>query len=136
MKKLILPFVFLVIIILLSIISCGPYVKKPVVSHVLAVTAEGDTILVAIDQIRPNILIIDYPIYSNYNPYYMGQYNYRFRYPYNGGYSHVSSNNTYRVPPPAPKKRGTTSNENSGKSISRIDYDKAANRGAAGKPRK
>ena len=77
--------------LLTTMFSCGPYVKKPVASHVLAVTLEGDTILVAIDRIRPNQYINYYPIYSRpyYQPYYGNQYNYQFRYPDNRG---VSSN--------------------------------------------
>jgi|TARA_R110002126_G_scaffold31934_3_gene102089 hypothetical protein len=77
--------------LLITMFSCGPYVKKPVASHVLAVTLEGDTILVAIDRIRPNQYINYYPIYSRpyYQPYYGNQYNYQFRYPDNRG---VSSN--------------------------------------------
>ena len=73
--------------LLITMFSCGPYVKKPVASHVLAVTLEGDTILVAIDRIRPNQYINYYPIYSRpyYQPYYGNQY--RFRYPDNRGTS-------------------------------------------------
>jgi hypothetical protein len=70
--------------------SCGTYTKQPVASHVLAVTLEGDTILVAIDRIRPNQYINFYPVYggsyyqSYYNPYYSNQY--MFRYPDNRGF--------------------------------------------------
>ena len=94
MKKLISPFIVIVIIILLSIISCGTYIKQPVASHIVAVTMEGDTILVAIDKIRPNQYINFYPVYSRpyyqpyYNPYYGNQY--RFRYPDNRGISYSS----------------------------------------------
>ena len=132
-----LPFVVLIIIMLLFTYSCGTYVKQPVASHVVAVTMEGDTILVAIDKIRPNMYMNVYPIYSSYNPYYNNQYygynNYRFRYPDNRGTS-TSNSKDYRVP--APTTGGTTYDSNSTKTISRIDYDKAADRGAAGKPRK
>ena len=138
MRKLILPFIVLIIIILLSTISCGPYIKKPAISHVLAVTTEGDTILVAIDKIRPNMYYSYYPVYSSYRPnYYNNQYygynNYKFRYPDNRG---VSNNKNYRTPPPKEVGGTTYSNNHSNKTISRIDYDKAADRGAAGKPRK
>ena len=138
MKKLMLPFVVLIIIMLLFTYSCGTYVKQPVASHVVAVTMEGDTILVAIDKIRPNMYYSYYPVYSSYRPnYYNNQYygynNYRFRYPDNRGTS-TGNSKDYRVP--APTKGGTTYDSNSTKTISRIDYDKAADRGAAGKPRK
>jgi hypothetical protein len=77
-------------LLLLTILSCGNYTKQPVASHVLAVTLEGDTILVAIDRIRPNQYINFYPVYggsyyqSYYNPYYSNQY--MFRYPDNRGF--------------------------------------------------
>ena len=89
MKKLISPFIVIVIIILLSIVSCGTYTKQPVASHIVAVTITGDTILVAIDKIRPNMYRSYYPIYSNYNyyrpNYYYGQQEYQFRYSDNRG---------------------------------------------------
>ena len=77
--------------------SCGTYTKQPVASHVLAVTLEGDTILVAIDRIRPNQYINFYPVYggsyyqSYYNPYYSNQY--MFRYPDNRGFKGSGGNN-------------------------------------------
>ena len=133
MKKLISPFIVIIIIILLSIISCGTYIKQPVASHVVAVTMEGDTILVAIDKIRPNQYINFYPVYSRpdyqpyYNPYYGNQY--MFRYPDNRGVSSsvgVRSSNEIKIPPP--KGGGTTYSPGSGKSISRIDYAKPIKR--------
>ena len=98
MRKLMLPFIVLIIIILFSIYSCGPYVKQPVASHVVAVTIEGDTILVAIDKIRPNMYYSYYPIYSSYRPnYYNNQYygynNYKFRYSDNRGSRGSTGNN-------------------------------------------
>ena len=84
--------------LLITIFSCGTYVKQPVASHVVAVTMEGDTILVAIDKIRPNQYINYYPIYSRpyyqpyYNPYYGNQY--RFRYSDNRGFSSSNSGNS------------------------------------------
>ena len=73
-----------------TVASCGTYVKQPVASHIVAVTITGDTILVAIDKIRPNMYRSYYPIYSRpyyqpyYNPYY-GQQEYQFRYSDNRG---------------------------------------------------
>ena len=57
----------------------------------MAVTITGDTILVAIDKIRPNMYHSYYPIYSSYNYYrpYYGQ-EYQFRYPDNRGISYSS----------------------------------------------
>jgi len=80
----------LFVMVTLAAVSCGNYTKQPVASHVLAVTLEGDTILVAIDRIRPNQYINFYPVYggsyyqSYYNPYYSNQY--MFRYPDNRGF--------------------------------------------------
>jgi len=76
------------IAVIAIVASCGPYVKKPVASHIVAVTTEGDTILVAIDKIRPNMYRSYYPVYSTYNyyrPYYYGQQQYQFRYSDNRG---------------------------------------------------
>ena len=84
------------IVLIATVVSCGTYVKKPVASHIVAVTITGDTILVAIDKIRPNMYRSYYPVYSNYNyyrPYYHGQQEYRFRYPDNRGSSGGSGNN-------------------------------------------
>jgi hypothetical protein len=70
------------------VVSCGTYTKQPVASHIVAVTTAGDTILVAIDKIRPNMYRSYYPVYSSYNyyrPYYYGQQEYQFRYSDNRG---------------------------------------------------
>ncbi len=85
----------LFVVVTLAVASCGPYVKKPIASHIVAVTTEGDTILVAIDKIRPNMYRSYYPIYSNYNYYrpYYGQQEYRFRYPDNRGFRTSNENN-------------------------------------------
>ena len=84
------------VVVTLAVASCGPYVKKPVASHIVAVTTEGETILVAIDKIRPNMYRSYYPIYSTYNyyrPHYYGQQEYQFRYPDNRGSSGSSGSN-------------------------------------------
>ena len=87
--------IVLFVVVTLAVASCGPYVKKPIASHIVAVTTEGDTILVAIDKIRPNMYRSYYPIYSTYNYYrpYYGQQEYRFRYPDNRGSSGSSGGN-------------------------------------------
>jgi hypothetical protein len=131
MKKLISPFIVIVIIILLSIISCGTYIKQPVASHIVAVTMEGDTILVAIDKIRPNQYNSYYYNRTYYQPYYNPYYGsqYRFRYPDNRGVSSsvgVRSSNEIKIPPP--KGGGITYSPGSDKSISRIDYAKPIKR--------
>jgi hypothetical protein len=105
----------------LAVASCGPYVKKPVASHIVAVTITGDTILVAIDKIRPNMYRSYYPIYSNYNYYrpYYGQQEYRFRYPDNRGFrtSNENNNNNNNNVKPRPIVES--------KDISRLDVNAA-----------
>ena len=54
-----------VLILLFFIISCGTYTPKPTIKHVLAVTSEGDTLLLPIDKIRPNIYRSIYPLYGS-----------------------------------------------------------------------
>ena len=75
------------------LLGCGNYVKPKIASHIVAVTLEGDTILVPIDRIRPNMYHSYYPVYSNYNYYrpYYGQNNYQFRYSDNRGFSSGNS---------------------------------------------
>jgi len=76
------------IAVAVTVISCGTYTKQPVASHIVAVTMEGDTILIAIDKIRPNMYHSYYPVYSSYNyyrPYYYNQPEYQFRYSDNRG---------------------------------------------------
>ena len=108
-------------LLLLTILSCGNYTKQPVASHVLAVTLEGDTILVAIDRIRPNQYINFYPVYggsyyqSYYNPYYSNQY--MFRYPDNRGFKGSGGKNNNNNTKP---KSSVES-----KDISRLDVNAA-----------
>ena len=111
----------LFVVVTLAVASCGPYVKKPVASHIVAVTTEGDTILVAIDKIRPNMYRSYYPIYSTYNYYrpYYGQQEYRFRYPDNRGFrtSNENNNNNNNNVKPRPIVES--------KDISRLDVNAA-----------
>ena len=66
-----------ILIILLLIVSCGTYTPKPTIKHVLAVTSEGDTLLLPIDRIRPNIYRSIYPIYGrNWDSYYYNRWQY------------------------------------------------------------
>ena len=111
----------LFVVVTLAVASCGPYVKKPVASHIVAVTITGDTILVAIDKIRPNMYRSYYPVYSNYNYYrpYYGQQEYRFRYPDNRGFrtSNENNNNNNNNVKPRPIVES--------KDISRLDVNAA-----------
>ena len=111
----------LFVVVTLAVASCGPYVKKPIASHIVAVTITGDTILVAIDKIRPNMYRSYYPIYSTYNYYrpYYGQQEYRFRYPDNRGFrtSNENNNNNNNNVKPRPIVES--------KDISRLDVNAA-----------
>ena len=111
----------LFVVVTLAVASCGPYVKKPVASHIVAVTTEGDTILVAIDKIRPNMYRSYYPIYSTYNYYrpYYGRQEYQFRYPDNRGFrtSNENNNNNNNNVKPRPIVES--------KDISRLDVNAA-----------
>jgi len=111
------------IALIATVASCGTYVKQPVASHIVAVTTAGDTILVAIDKIRPNMYRSYYPVYSSYNyyrPHYYGQQEYQFRYSDNRGSKNSGggkskNNNNNNKPRPVVES----------KDISRIDVNAA-----------
>ena len=99
-----------VLIILLFIVSCGNYTPKPTIKHVLAVTSEGDTLLIPINRIRPNIYQSIYPVYGrNYNSYYYNGWQYNTNVYYN--------NRTYK-----PNNDIKTKHER--KDISRVEVNK------------
>ena len=66
------------IAVVASVISCGTYNTKPKIqiTHVLAVTEQGDTLRLPINMIKPNVYynVISYP-----NRYYGGWYNNYYR---------------------------------------------------------
>lgn len=99
-----------ILIILLFIVSCGNYTPKPTIKHVLAVTSEGDTLLIPINRIRPNIYQSIYPVYGrNYDSYYYNGWQYN---------TNVYSNNrTYK-----PNNDVKTKNES--KDISRVEVNR------------
>lgn len=103
-----------VLIILLFIVSCGTYTPKPTIKHVLAVTSEGDTLLIPINKIRPTIYQSIYPVYSrNYDSYYYNGWQYN---------TNVYSNNrTYK-----PNNDVKTKHES--KDISRIEVNRDKNK--------
>ena len=91
MAQILFPLIILLFFILLM--GCGTYTPQKVASHIVAVTLKGDTILVPIEKIRPNMYRSYYPVYSSYNyyrPYYGNEY--RFRYNDNRGFSNYSNN--------------------------------------------
>ena len=81
-------FPLIMILFFILLMGCGTYNPPKIASHILAVTLQGDTILVPIDRIRPNMYHSYYPVYSNYNYYrpYYGENNYQFRYSDNIGF--------------------------------------------------
>ena len=86
--------------------SCGSYTPKPVIKHVLAVTSQGDTLLIPINRIRPNVYQTIYPSYGNiYDSYYYNGWRYN---------TNVYSNH----------KTYSANTNNKSKDISRLDIDK------------
>ena len=100
----------LVMIIFLGMCSaCSPYYyqsKGPEVTHVLALTKEGDTLKIPIKDIKPNVIynVVGYDWYRPYSgyytrwdkPYYHPNF-YNIHKPINNGnsnYNNNSSNNT------------------------------------------
>jgi hypothetical protein len=79
-------------IMLFAMLSgCSPYYYKsnqPKVTHVLALTEEGDTLKIPINSIKPNVIynVIGYDYYRPYN------HNYYWR-PYNHNYNNYKPNN-------------------------------------------
>ena len=81
--------------ILLFIISCATYTPQPTIKHVLAVTSEGDTLLISINKIRPNIHQTIYPSYNMYDSYYYNGWRYNTNvYSNHKTYNSNSSNNS------------------------------------------
>ena len=72
------------IAVAVSVISCGTYNTQPKIqiTHVLAVTEQGDTLRLPINMIKPNVYynVISYP-----NRYYGGWYNNYYQPSYNQG---------------------------------------------------
>jgi len=83
-----LLFPILLIIFFLLLLGCGNYTPPKTASHIVAVTLEGDTILVPIERIRPNMYHSYYPVYRNYyyNDFNSGV-NYQWKYRDNRGTS-------------------------------------------------
>ena len=63
------------IVLLFLLTSCSPYYyqsKGPKVTHVLALTEEGDTLKIPIKDIKPNVIynVVGYDWYKPYSGYY------------------------------------------------------------------
>jgi len=103
------------ILILLLISSCTIYkTPKMQITSVLAVTAEGDTLKLPIDVIRPiyNYNNVTYPR-TNYYPYNHMYYNYNNYKPIhkpiggNSNYNNNNNNNTPNITTPTIKPGGS-----------------------------
>ena len=110
-----------ILIFLLS--SCSSYYyqnKGPKVTHVLALTEEGDTLKIPIKDIKPNVIynVVGYDwwyprpsYYSRWdNPYYLRPHFYNTPKPSNNGnssYNNNGSNNTPVNTPPTIKPGGS-----------------------------
>ena len=95
-----------ILLLFLFITSCSPYYyqsKGPKVTHVLALTEEGDTIKIPINQIRPNV-VYNVVGYDYYRPYYYNRWN-----PFNTYYDPHWHPNTYK---PKPSYNVNNSNNN------------------------
>ena len=114
--------ILLLIILVAMLASCSPYYyqsKGPQVTHVLALTEDGDTLKIPIKDIKPNVIynVVGYDWYRPYSGYYTRwaepYYHPRLYNPpnpiYNGNsnYNNNSSNNTPINTPPAIKPAGS-----------------------------
>jgi len=91
-----------IIVLLLLLVSCGTYNTKPKIqiTHVLAVTEQGDTLRLPINMIRPNVYynVISYPNYSRYyDNWYNNNWNRNYR---NNQPIYVENNNNKPVNKP------------------------------------
>ena len=103
------------LIFLIASCSSSFYKSKPQITHVLAVTKEGDTLKIPINSIKPNVIynVIGYDYYRPYNHnYYWRPYNHNYNNhkPINNGnsnYNNNSSNNTPVNTTPTVKPAGS-----------------------------
>jgi|TARA_R100001460_G_scaffold100240_1_gene143768 hypothetical protein len=104
----------IVLFALIAIASSCSIQKKPQIqiTHVLAVTQEGDTLKIPIDVIRPiNYRIINYSSGYGYSSWYKPYHNTYYNYNYSQGSTTRSSNNN-------------SNNNNSNKIVPRDNPDK------------
>ena len=108
------------LIFLIASCSSSFYKSKPQITHVLAVTKEGDTLKIPINSIKPNVIynVIGYDYYRPYNHnYYWRPYNHNYNNhkPINNGnsnYNNNSSNNTPVNTTPTVKPAGSVTPPN------------------------
>jgi len=98
------------ILLFAMLVSCSPYYyqsKGPKITHVLALTEEGDTLKVPIKDIKPNVIynVVGYDWYRPYSGYYTRwdqPYYHPHLYnppkPIGGGNSNYNNNNNNNTP--------------------------------------
>ena len=117
-----LTVVIIATLFIFLVAACSPYYyqsKGPKVTHVLALTEEGDTLKIPIKDIKPNVIynVVGYDWYRPYSGYYT-RWDKPYYHPhlynppkpiYNGNssYNNNSSNNTPINTPPAIKPSGS-----------------------------
>ena len=112
--------VFIGIVVMILLYACSPYYyqsKGPKVTHVLALTEEGDTLKIPIKDIKPNVIynVVGYDWYRPYSGYYTRwaepYYNTRLYNPpkptYNGNSNINYNNNNNAQNPPTIKPAGS-----------------------------
>ena len=110
------------ILLFAMLVGCSPYYyqsKGPKVTHVLALTEEGDTLKIPIKDIKPNVIynVVGYDWYRPYSGYYTRwaepYYHPRLYNPpkpiYNGNssYNNNNNNNTPNITTPTIKPGGS-----------------------------
>ena len=119
--------VFLGIVFIALCWSCSPYYyqsKGPKVTHVLALTEEGDTLKIPIKDIKPNVIynVVGYDWYRHYSGYYT-RWDKPYYHPHlynphkpinngNSNYNNNSSNNTPVNTTPTVKPAGSVTPPN------------------------
>ena len=74
-KGRVITLTIMICIMLLGMCSCSPYYyqsKGPEITHVLALSKEGDTLKIPIKDIKPNVIynVVGYDWYRPYSGYY------------------------------------------------------------------
>ena len=108
--------ILLLIILIAMFSSCSPYYyqsKGPKVTHVLALTEDGDTLKIPIKDIKPNVIynVVGYDWYRPYSGYYPYYHPHLYNSPKpinngNSSYINNNSNNTPNITTPTIKPEG------------------------------
>ena len=117
-----LTVIIIAVLFIFLVAGCSPYYyqsKGPKVTHVLALTEEGDTLKIPIKDIKPNVIynVVGYDWYRPYSGYYT-RWDKPYYHPHlykppkpsfngNSSYNNNSSNNTPVNTPPTIKPGGS-----------------------------